>query len=85
MMRLKTIPAEAETNMHLSLNKGHFVRRAVLAVGRLEENGDSGFRLVAIAAGMRKGLAVNRMPHATQAEAFGEYRYNGTVMCRRRA
>ena len=66
-MRLKTIPAEAETKMHLSLNKGHFVRRAVPAVGRLEENGDSGFRLVAIAAAMRKGLAVNRTPHATQA------------------
>ena len=66
-MRLKTIPAEAEMNMHLSLNKGHFVRRGVLAVGRREENGDSGFRLVAIAAGMRKGLVVIRMAHATQA------------------
>ena len=47
-MRLKPIPADAKTRVHLSLNKGHFIRRlaASTVVCRRDEIDDSGFRLV---------------------------------------
>lgn len=46
-MRLKPIPANAKTRMHLSLNKRHFVRRvaAPVVLCRRDENDGGGFRL----------------------------------------
>ena len=60
-MRLKPIPADAKTRIHLSFNKRHFIRRvaAPVALCRRDENDDGGGFRLGVTTGdirMRNGL-----------------------------